>query len=108
MVSFQRGKLREQSDWAWNEKLAPGTVFSCLKSQPGEHELSSERAEQHRHHTNNEEGKAPVRAETRGCWKPGVKHGVAAVRGLLGHPLAGALTSLVSSVKELAKCQEGE
>lgn len=82
--------------------------FHFLKSCLREYELISERAGEHRHHTNNEEGKAPLSAETTDCWKPDVKRGVAAVSRLSGRSRTGALTALVSSVKELAKCQEGE
>lgn len=105
---FPEGQTNSERLGIGMKKISSRDSIFFLKSCLGEHELISERAGEHRHHTNNEGGKAPLTAETRDCWKPGVKHGGAAVSGLSGRPLAGALTTLVFSVKELAKCQEGE
>lgn len=70
--------------------------------------MISERAGEHRHHTNNEEGKSTANCRNKGLLEARRKARVAVVSRLSGHPQEGVLIALVSSVKELAKCQEGE
>lgn len=79
-------------------KTGSEDCFHFLESCLGKVELISGGAEEHRHHTDNKEGKALLTVGVRGCWRPGGKRGVAAVSRLLGGDWVGALAAAGSRV----------
>lgn len=88
------------------ESASKASVFILKKlSGDGGQELISEKAGEHRHHTNSNKGKALRTAET---GAPGARReaGGGWEEGSGGSP-AGALIAPVSRVKEPAKCREG-
>lgn len=86
-------------------KLLPRTVFPFLESCLGKHELISGRAREHRHHTDNEEGKALLTAET-GIVGSQAESRVAAVR-LSGGPRGGGGTDCSRFQSERARQVSG-